>query len=87
MAKKKSGKKHKKSETTKTATTATKPEKMSRKDFEKELLKLQTELCHLQTWVKQKGLRVIVIFPPLAIAKKLRFMPNGISLIFRLRAR
>ena len=62
MAKKKSGKKHKKSETTKTATTANKPEKMSRKDFEKELLKLQTELCHLQTWVKQKGLRVIVIF-------------------------
>ena len=62
MAKKKSGKKHKKSETTKTATPANKPEKMSRKDFEKELLKLQTELCHLQAWVKQKGLRVIVIF-------------------------
>ena len=62
MAKKKSGKKHKKSETTKTATIATKPGKMSRKDFEKELLKLQTELCHLQAWVKEKGLRVIVIF-------------------------
>ena len=53
MAKKKSGKKHKKSETTKTAKTATKPEKMSRKDFDKELMKLQVELCHLQEWVKE----------------------------------
>src|SRR5262245_31058720 len=31
-------------------------------DYEKELGKLQVELCHLQTWVKEKGLRVIVIF-------------------------
>src|SRR6187401_3171808 len=31
-------------------------------DYEKELRKLQVELCHLQTWVKEKGLRVIVIF-------------------------
>ena len=30
-------------------------------DYEKELRKLQMELCHLQTWVKEKGLRVIVI--------------------------
>ena len=30
-------------------------------DYEKELRKLQVELCHLQTWVKEKGLRVIVI--------------------------
>jgi polyphosphate kinase 2 len=36
--------------------------KMSRKDFEKELRVLQTELCHLQQWVVQKGLRVMVIF-------------------------
>ena len=27
-----------------------------------ELRRLQAELCHLQTWVKAKGLRVIVIF-------------------------
>ena len=31
-------------------------------DYEKELRKLQVELCHLQTWVKEKGLRVIIIF-------------------------
>ena len=62
MAKKKSRKKDKTAETTPTETTATKPEKMSGKAFDKELLKLQVELCHLQEWVKKEGLRVIVIF-------------------------
>jgi polyphosphate kinase 2 len=36
--------------------------KLKRKEYEKELLKLQTELCRLQDWVVRKGLRVIVIF-------------------------
>jgi polyphosphate kinase 2 len=36
--------------------------KMKRKAFEKELQKLQEKLCILQDWVKEKGLRVIVIF-------------------------
>src|ERR1700704_3360924 len=36
--------------------------KMKRKEYEKELRKLQTELCRLQDWVKHKGLRVIVVF-------------------------
>ena len=36
--------------------------KMKRKPYEKELRKLQVELCHLQRWVTTKGLRVIVIF-------------------------
>jgi polyphosphate kinase 2 len=36
--------------------------RMKRKDYEKELRKLQVKLCHLQEWVKQKGLRVIVVF-------------------------
>src|SRR3954452_20848295 len=35
--------------------------KLKAKKFEKELLKLQEELCVLQEWVKEKGLRVIVI--------------------------
>jgi len=39
-----------------------KPGKMPRKEFEKELRKLQTELCHLQEHVKKEGLRVIVVF-------------------------
>ena len=36
--------------------------KLNRKDYEKELVRLQAELCKLQDWVKHKGLRVIVIF-------------------------
>jgi polyphosphate kinase 2 len=36
--------------------------KLKRKEYEKELRRLQAELCHLQAWVKHKGLRVIVIF-------------------------
>src|SRR6201997_2283120 len=37
-------------------------QKMKRKAYEQELRKLQGKLCHLQEWVKAKGLRVIVIF-------------------------
>src|SRR5215470_15127379 len=36
--------------------------KMKRKEYEKELQKLQTELCRLQQWVVHAGLRVIVVF-------------------------
>jgi len=36
--------------------------KMNRKEYEKELLNLQARLCELQEWVKQKGLRVIIVF-------------------------
>ena len=36
--------------------------KMSRKQFEEELAKLQVELTRLQTWVKDRGARVIVVF-------------------------
>jgi polyphosphate kinase 2 len=36
--------------------------KMKRKAYEKELRKLQVELCHLQDWVKQTGARVIIAF-------------------------
>lgn len=36
--------------------------KLKRTKFEKELRRLQAELCHLQEWVKNKGLRVIIIF-------------------------
>ena len=37
-------------------------EKLSRKQFESELKKLQTELVKLQSWVVQSGLRIVVIF-------------------------
>jgi polyphosphate kinase 2 len=36
--------------------------KMKRKAYEKELERLQAELCLLQEWVKYKGLRVIIVF-------------------------
>src|SRR5690348_17637535 len=36
--------------------------KLSTKQYESELRRLQAELCHLQAWVKAKGLRVIVVF-------------------------
>src|SRR3984957_8562028 len=39
-----------------------KPPRMKRKEYEKELRELQTELCKLQDWVVHKGLRVIVVF-------------------------
>jgi polyphosphate kinase 2 len=36
--------------------------KLKTKKYEKELRRLQAQLCRLQDWVKHKGLRVIVIF-------------------------
>src|SRR5436305_12335822 len=36
--------------------------KMGNKEYDKELHKLQVQLCKLQEWVKYKGLRAIVIF-------------------------
>ena len=38
------------------------PEKMKRKAYERELRKLQVRLCKLQDWVKEKGLRVVIVF-------------------------
>jgi polyphosphate kinase 2 len=37
-------------------------DRMKRSDYEKELGKLQVELCHLQEWAKEKGARVIIAF-------------------------
>jgi polyphosphate kinase 2 len=35
---------------------------MKRAKYEKALQKLQVRLCHLQQWVKEKGLRVVIVF-------------------------
>jgi polyphosphate kinase len=35
---------------------------IKRKEYEKQLRKLQVDLCALQDWVKQEGLRVVVVF-------------------------
>ncbi len=42
--------------------TRTKPARMSTKDYEKELARLQIELVKLQEWIKHKGLKVVCIF-------------------------
>ncbi|MFL6863077.1 MAG: polyphosphate kinase 2 [Allosphingosinicella sp.] len=39
----------------------TKREKLSRKAYEKQLEKLQAELCYLQGWVRETGARVIIL--------------------------
>jgi polyphosphate kinase 2 len=39
-----------------------KPNKLSRKEYEKELAKLQIELVKLQEWIKARGLKVVVVF-------------------------
>jgi polyphosphate kinase 2 len=36
-------------------------EKLKRKEYEKELHKLQVELCYLQDWIKESGERVIIV--------------------------
>jgi polyphosphate kinase 2 len=36
--------------------------KMKRRDYEAALRPLQAELCHLQSWIKEKSERVIVVF-------------------------
>jgi polyphosphate kinase 2 len=36
-------------------------EKLKRKEYEKQLEKLQVELCHLQGWVKETGARIIIV--------------------------
>ena len=37
-------------------------EKLSRKDYEKQLRKLQVELCYVQEWAKATGARIILLF-------------------------
>ena len=54
-------KKHKKSAAAKPA-GGDKPQKLSRKDYEDELEKLQGELVKLQFWVKKTGAKVIIVF-------------------------
>ncbi|MGZ3479465.1 MAG: polyphosphate kinase 2 [Myxococcaceae bacterium] len=36
--------------------------KLGGKEYRKQLLRLQVELCKLQEWVKQEGLKVVVVF-------------------------
>ena len=54
--------------------------KMKRRVYEKELHKLQVELCRLQDWVKDTGERIIILFEGRDAAGKggrSRLLPNG----------
>lgn len=39
-----------------------KPKKMKRRDYERELARLEVELVRLQGWIKHEGLKVVVVF-------------------------
>ena len=54
-------KKHKKSAAAEPA-GGDKPPKLSRKDYEDELEKLQGELFKLQSWVRKTGTKVVIVF-------------------------
>jgi polyphosphate kinase 2 len=62
LAKKTDDKKGKNDKTAKKGKASGNTAKMPRKVFEKELRQLQTELCIMQKWIKQEGLRVVVVF-------------------------
>ena len=42
--------------------------KLKRKQYEKEMRRLQAELCHLQEWVKAEGRRIMLVFEGRAMA-------------------
>ena len=42
--------------------TGRRDDKLSTKAYEKQMRKLQVELCHLQEWVKATGQRIVVVF-------------------------
>src|ERR1700680_1233718 len=44
------------------AKKAGKPKELGKKDYEKELRRLQVEMLQLEEWVRHKGLRVVVVF-------------------------
>jgi polyphosphate kinase 2 len=60
MAKKKAKKRD--SDRLESGKAASTRDKLSRKEFESELYKLQVELCKVQDWVKAAGEKVVVIF-------------------------
>ncbi len=55
-------KKKKDAEAAKTEKVPEITEPMKGKEYEKELIKLQRELCHFQEWVKETGQRIVVVF-------------------------
>jgi polyphosphate kinase len=55
-------KKKSKKENTKIESTVTEKPKLSNKDYEAEIFKLHAEMVKLQRWVKEEGVRAVVVF-------------------------
>ena len=55
---KNSGKKHGKKSAVEAPAKAA-PQKLDKKEYERELFKLQVELVNMQTWVKETGARIV----------------------------
>ena len=55
-------KKKSKKENTKVASTVTEKPKLSKKDYEAKIFKLHAEMVKLQHWVKEEGVRAVVVF-------------------------
>ena len=62
MSKHKKDKKNETPEAAQPENAAESTGKMNRKEYEKELLKLQRELCLFQEWVKETGQKVVIVF-------------------------
>ncbi len=56
-----SGKKHAKKSAAAPSDNRT-PQKLDKKEYERELFKLQVELVKLQSWVKETGARIVILF-------------------------
>src|SRR5258706_570161 len=56
------GKKEAKGKAKKAPPPAGSGAKLKRKEYEKELRRLQTELCLVQDWVKATGQRIVIVF-------------------------
>ena len=41
---------------------AKKPKKIKRKKYERELAKLEVELVKIQVWIKDKGMKIAIVF-------------------------
>jgi len=74
----------------KTTTSSSIPKKLKSGKYAKQLRKLQARLCLLQDWVKEKGLRIIIVFEGRDAAGKggvIKAMTERVSpRVFRLAA-
>ena len=58
---------------------ASKSAKMKRKDYERELAKLHHELVKLQHWIKDQGLRVVIVFEGTRHGRQRRGLSSAIT--------